>query len=224
MSFPVSPTNLQSATVDGINYVYWSNSSAWFRQTVNSNTLTVGNLNSANSVVASGTIFASGGNIFVPPYAGTGGLTINKFGIWNEQDSQNQIFQNWTNGTGATPGAGGGWWTAGGGLQIFSSAELTFTLGRTLRSQNYPTGGTNASQQNITFSAAGQLTVANTQPSTSTTTGAVVITNGGLGVAGNIYTANLVTTSGAYYANGVSLTASAATTGKAIAMAMVFGG
>jgi hypothetical protein len=35
---------------------------------------------------------------------------------------------------------------------------------------------------------------------------------------------NLITTSGAFYANGVSLTASAATTGKAIAMAMVFGG
>jgi hypothetical protein len=55
MTFPLSPTNLQLTTVDGINFVYWSNANAWFRQTVNSNTLTVGNLN----VTANGTIIAN---------------------------------------------------------------------------------------------------------------------------------------------------------------------
>ena len=148
----------------------------------------------------------SGGNIFLAPYSGTGGLTINQFGIWNEQDSNNQLYQLWTNGSGTTAGGGGGLWTAGGGMQVYSSAEITFTMGRTLRSQNYPTGGTNASQQNVTFSAAGQVTISNNQQSTSTSTGALVVT-GGAGISGNIWSGNVLA-SGFFYSNGTPFSSS----------------
>lgn len=58
----------------------------------------------------------------------------------------------------------------------------------------------------------GALLLSNTTASTSTTTGALIV-GGGMGVAGNIYANNI-------YSNNKQL----ATTGKAIAMAMVFGG
>jgi hypothetical protein len=140
--------------------------------------------NYANSKIGTNTdstLISTGGNIFVPGYSPGGGTTINKFGIYNEAVDQNQVFQISTNGL-----KGGGHWAGGGGLNVFSSAEITFRLGTTLRSQNTPTGGTPANGQNITFSSAGQVTIGNTQPSTSTSTGALIISNGGAGIAGNV--------------------------------------
>ena len=109
--------------------------------------------NYANSKIGTNTdstLISTGGNIFVPGYTAGGGTTINKFGIYNEAVDQNQVFQISTNGL-----KGGGHWAGGGGLNVFSSAEITFRLGTTLRSQNTPTGGTPANGQNITFSSAG---------------------------------------------------------------------
>jgi hypothetical protein len=64
---------------------------------------------------------------------------------------------------------------------------------------------------NFGSAAAGRVTVAFNQASSSTSTGALVVA-GGVGVAGSIY-------AGAIFDNGVR----PASTGKAIAMAMVFG-
>jgi hypothetical protein len=60
----------------------------------------------------------------------------------------------------------------------------------------------------------GRLTANSGQASTNTTSGSIVVL-GGAGISGNVY-------AGAVYANGVQLTPGT-TTGKAIAMALVFG-
>ena len=162
--------NLGTATTNISNLVTQSNAN------------TVAYLASSVNLNFGGVAKFSGGNVFVPGYTSGGGTTINQFGIYNEAVDQNQVFQNATNGL----ASGGGLWAGGAGLQVFSSAEITFRLGATLRSQNTPTGGTNASGQNITFSSAGQVTINNNQSSTSTTTGALVV-KGGAGIAGNVY-------------------------------------
>jgi hypothetical protein len=100
------------------------------------------------------------------------------------------------------------------GTTTLSSDVTTGTLnlwsGVTTGTVNFGTGMTTGSV-NFGSAAAGRLSVAFNQTSSSTTTGAVTIA-GGLGVAGSVY-------AGAIYDNGVR----PASTGKAIAMAMVFG-
>jgi len=170
----------------------------------------VGGAGVAGALNVGGVARFNGGNVFFPGYTAGGGTTINQFGIYNEAVDQNQIFQNATNNL----TSGGGLWVAGGGMQVYSSAEMTFRLGATLRSQNTPTGGTNASSQNITFSSAGQVTIANNQSSTSTTTGALILSQGGLGVAGNLNLGGNLVIGGAINSPGnivINSTKSAAT-------------
>ena len=100
------------------------------------------------------------------------------------------------------------------GTTTLSSDVTTGTVnaftGVTTGTVNFGTGMTTGSL-NFGTAAAGRVTVAFNQASSSTTTGALTVA-GGLGVVGNIY-------AGALYDNGVR----PASTGKAIAMAMVFG-
>ena len=208
-------TTVNAATIGNTNAVHtgstgtftsWANvtGTATSTSTTTGALVVAGGAGIAGNLNIGGVAKYSGGNIFLAPFAGNGGLTINQFGIWNEQDANNQLYQVWTSGAGTTPGAGGGLWTAGAGMQVYSSAELTFTMGRTLRSQNYPTGGTASTGQSITFSSAGQVTISNNQPSTSTSTGALIISGGGLGVAGNVTTANVYAT-GVYIGSGSAI-------------------
>ena len=100
------------------------------------------------------------------------------------------------------------------GTTTLSSDVTTGTVnaftGVTTGTVNFGTGMTTGSL-NFGTAAAGRVTVAFNQASSSTTTGALTVA-GGLGVAGSVY-------AGAIYDNGVR----PASTGKAIAMAMVFG-
>ena len=100
------------------------------------------------------------------------------------------------------------------GTTTLSSDVTTGTInawtGVTTGTVNFGTGMTTGSL-NFGTANAGRVTVAFNQASSSTTTGALTVA-GGLGVAGSIY-------AGAVYDSGARV----ASTGKAIAMAMVFG-
>ena len=91
-----------------------------------------------------------------------------------------------------------------------TTGVINLWTGVTTGTVNFGTGMTTGTV-NVGTANAGRLSVAFNQASSSTTTGALVVT-GGVGVAGSIY-------AGAIYDNGVR----PASTGKAIAMAMVFG-
>jgi len=62
MSFPTSPTNGQTTTVNGITYIYSATNNAWKRQTL-INIVTVGNITAANVTVSSGVNFSDGSRI-----------------------------------------------------------------------------------------------------------------------------------------------------------------
>ena len=100
------------------------------------------------------------------------------------------------------------------GTTNLSSDVTTGTVnvftGVTTGTVNFGTGMTTGSL-NFGTAAAGRVTVAFNQASSSTSTGALTVA-GGLGVAGSVY-------AGAVYDSGARV----ASTGKAIAMAMVFG-
>ena len=100
------------------------------------------------------------------------------------------------------------------GTTTLSSDVTTGTVnaftGVTTGTVNFGTGMTTGSL-NFGTAAAGRVTVAFNQASSSTSTGALTVA-GGLGVAGSVY-------AGAVYDSGARV----ASTGKAIAMAMVFG-
>ena len=136
-----------------------------------------------------------------PEYYSAGGYTsefyLNQYGIYNEAVSNNQLFQLATNVNTVTGGilsgagvGGGGMWTAGGGMQVYSAADITFTMGRSLHQGSYPTGGTNASSRNIVFSSTGSVKIYSNDASSGTSQGALVV-NGGVGVAGNLYAGGL---------------------------------
>jgi hypothetical protein len=61
MSFPISPTNGQTATVNGITYSYSSSDNAWTRVTSNNITIS-GNVTTSNLIAT--TAFVNGYNIF----------------------------------------------------------------------------------------------------------------------------------------------------------------
>lgn len=75
----------------------------------------------------------------------------------------------------------------------------------------------------IKISSTGRVTVTNTQSSTSTTTGALVV-NGGAGIAGNVSADKVYTTAGIFWTGNGEPVSGGINTGKAIAMALVFGG
>ena len=182
MAFPTSPTNGQTATVNGITYTYNSTDNAWYRQAQ-----PVGNLNVA-------------GNVFANIYYTTSGIR-------------------WT-GNGAVFASGGGTYTANtappttgnvtGDQWYNTSSDILY---------EYIDDGTNKywvdiiSAGNVTATAVtsiGNATLSgNISPLTTTTFS--------IGAAGN--TLKEVHTQ-ALYENGARL----ASTGKAIAMAIVFGG
>ena len=67
---------------------------------------------------------------------------------------------------------------------IYSSGAINFSTGKTIKDKDYPTGGVTK----VTITAAGDLWANATTPSSSTSTGALVVT-GGVGIGGNLYVA-----------------------------------
>jgi hypothetical protein len=151
---------------------------------------------SASAVLGSASTPTLGGNSATGITLGGTGLTTVQIG--NNTSSANTV----TIGGAIT----------GNTLKIAGTSSGTSTLSSdvTTGTINLLTGVTTGSI-NFGSAAAGRVTVAFNQASSSTSTGALVVA-GGVGVAGSIY-------AGAIYDNGVR----PASTGKAIAMAMVFG-
>ena len=232
MAFPLSPTNLQKATVDGINFVYWSNSNAWFRQLINSITLTVGNINvnntatlgssltytaanapllvgaNVNSYVQIAVQNANGGNnastdIAAVANNGSDNDTFINMGITGSTYSQSYLI------------VSGNSTTNGGNLIIntYSAKDIIFAVGGTLKTNEVARVRANTNS----------FVIGSSTTSTNVNTGALIVT-GGMGISGNV-NANVVYGNALYDSGSRVLTGNtAATTGKAIAMAMVFGG
>jgi hypothetical protein len=111
------------------------------------------------------------------------GMQFSSYGsIFNDQASNNQLFQTSTN----SLASGIGLWTSGGvNNALYSSGGIAFMVGKTLRSVNYPTGGVTP----LTISNTGIVNVLTTTASTSTSTGALVV-SGGVGIGGALNVGN----------------------------------
>ena len=206
-----------NATSGGAGALVLSNGGAYINQDIYaggnltaSNASITNNL-TASSVTATNAVISNTLNIG-PTYYSAGGYPsafyINQYGIYNEAASNNQLFQLVTNVNTVTGGilsgasvGGGGLWTAGGGMQVYSAADLTFTMGRSLHQGSYPTGGTNPTGQNITFSNTGSVYIGNQTPTTGAGTGALKV-NGGTSINGNLYVNNTATIGGDLYVDG----------------------
>lgn len=171
-----------------------------FAQTFNTSTLVANAVNQVGGTVNASVLTATNINVGSSYMVGsyTNAFYINTYGIFDEAASNNQVFQIVTNVTSSTGGTltsagGGGIWTAGGGAQVYSSAELTFRMGAVIKQGSYPTGGTNPTGQNVTFSSTGSVYIGNQTASTSPTTGALQV-NGGAGVNGNVILAGYLKT------------------------------
>ena len=62
MSFPISPINGATTTVNGITYIYNATNNAWKRQTL-TNIATAGNINASNVTLSTGLNFADGSRL-----------------------------------------------------------------------------------------------------------------------------------------------------------------
>ena len=171
-----------------------------FAQTFNTSTLVANAVNQVGGTVNASVLTATNINVGSSYMVGsyTNAFYINTYGIFDEAAANNQVFQIVTNVTSSTGGTltsagGGGIWTAGGGAQVYSSAELTFRMGAVIKQGSYPTGGTNPTGQNVTFSSTGSVYIGNQTASTSPTTGALQV-NGGAGVNGNVILAGYLKT------------------------------
>ena len=98
---------------------------------------------------------------------------------------------------------------------IYSNGNIDFRVGSTIRDNDVPTGGTTF----LSLSTVGVLTASGATASTSTSTGALVVT-GGVGVGGSLWTSalNFSSVSGLGISNGSVLsgtwTGTAITTGR----------
>ena len=95
------------------------------------------------------------------------------------------IIQAWSSTTGGALG-----FNAYGNI-VYSSGAINFKTGATIRDKDYPTGGTTGVQ----IAANGAIIAQSAISSTTTGTGAVIVT-GGVGISGAVYTGGNVTVTG----------------------------
>ena len=88
-----------------------------------------------------------------------------------------------------SPATGGGIGLNAFGNIVYSAGAITFITGATVRDKDYPTGGTNG----VIFAANGAIINTTGIASTSTGTGALIVT-GGAGISGNIYAGGIQNT------------------------------
>jgi hypothetical protein len=81
---------------------------------------------------------------------------------------------------------------------IYSNGQIDFRVGSTIRDNDVPTGGTT----HMTLGTTGILTLSASIASTTTSTGALVVT-GGVGIGGSLYVASATAISGVTINNGV---------------------
>jgi hypothetical protein len=215
MSFPISPTNGQQATVNGIVYNYNSTKGAWIKNVTTAGTLTTGNIvitsNIDSTSNANGALIVAGGIGITGNITAGGSLEIPGRAILGSGTTSNVVVAATTTSTSTSTGAlvvRGGVGAAGniiisGDVQTtaagFGSVNSRFTANTAVKGDIHitpPGNGANATstlQYGITFSPGGN--VSNTQ-------GAILIAeNGSDGTAIGFYTTNS-------YASGPQLRAS----------------
>ena len=225
MAFPTSPANNSTTTVNGITYVYADATNSWTRVTANSLTLT-GNLATGN-VSTTGKIQINDATNATPYVMGSGafhvvgGMSIGKdFWVGGNIYVANVISQSSTilevneplvyldasdypynydigvfsDFTGGSANA----YQYTGAVRSYQTNEWVFFSN--LRTAP-GSGIVSITSSDILFDPvkAGNIVAANTTPSTSKTTGALIV-GGGAGIAGNVYANRVYSTEGLYWA------------------------
>jgi hypothetical protein len=245
MAFPTGPTNGQIVVVTGITYEYSLAKTAWIRRQVGIADLTIaGNVTAANVYLSNG-VYWSGNSV---PYVQTlAAGTTNQLqyksasgfagaNITFDSTAGNLVISSVTNSANISTGA----LVVRGGVGVtgnvysdrlypttgiyWAGNNVSYGAGGTTNQLQYNSGAGPAGANIIFNSATGNLVISSITPSANTTSGALVV-SGGLGVAGNIYSgSNVYVTNGVFWAGNGSSFSAGVSTGKAIAMSIVFGG
>ena len=210
MAFPTSPTNNQTATVNGIVYLYSSADNAWTRfssppgnLTVTSNLTSSGNLIASNVYLSSlfwsnGAPIALGyGNTQVAAYLTTGTVAITDLSVGDSLVQQDALNLNNNNLYGVNtirindPGTSEGIsWEGGSGWNIYESPD---DLSNNTGNLQIVLSGTRV----FTVDTNQNINIPSTWAARSTTSGALTVA-GGVGIGGNlwvggdIYASNLI--------------------------------
>ena len=215
MGFPVSPTNGQQATVNGVIYTYVAATGVWSVTTNAGANVSANNVTTTNAITAGTDVYAFGnitaqGNISADYLLGNGALLTGVItSVTNINDGTSNVTVNGTNGD-ITVGVDGI-----GNIAVFTAAGMTVT-GNIIPAANvtYSLGSEAAQWKDLwvsnntvyinsvpitvignTLQVAGQDVLSNDSNVAVDTTGNVT--------AGNlIATANVIITNGVYYANG----------------------
>ena len=215
MGFPVSPTNGQQATVNGVIYTYSSALSAWTVTTNTGNDFTANNITTTNEITSGTDVYAFGditaaGNVTGNYILGNGALLS---GVITSVSNINSGTSNVTvvsSGGNVTVGIDGT-----GNIAVFSTEgfEVTGTasVSSNITGGNLLTSGIISATSNVTggnlITDAQVVATGNVTGGNLTTAGQVTAT-GNIDSSGNITagnliaTANVIITNGVYYANG----------------------
>lgn len=212
MAFPISPTNNQTTTVNGIVYVYSSTDNAWSRLssplanlTVTANLVSSGNLIASNISVASlfwanGAVLPLTGtysNTNVSAYLSSTSVSIKGVSVTSDSSQSDALNLNNNNIYGVNtirindPGTSEGiTWEGGSGWYIYESPN---NLSNDIGNLQVVLNGT----RSLTVDTNSTVDIPSTWEATSTSTGALRVGGGvGIGgnlwVGGNVYTANLI--------------------------------
>jgi hypothetical protein len=215
MGFPVSPTNGQQATVNGVIYTYSSALSAWTVTTNSGNDFTANNITTTNEITSGTDVYAFGditaaGNITGDYILGNGALLS---GVITSVSNINLGTSNVTvvsSGGNVSVGVGGS-----GNIAVFSTTGeyVTGVISATgnISGGNLTTGAQVVATGNVT---GGNLTTGAQVVATGNVTGGnlntagQVVATGNIDSSGNISAGNLIAganviiTNGVYYANG----------------------
>lgn len=203
MAFPISPTNNQTTTVNGIVYSYSATENSWTRLSTSPGNLTVtGNLTSAGNLIAANVYFgniawANGvpvsfstySNTNVAAYLTTGTVSITNLAVGDSLIQQDVLDLNNNNLYNVNtirisdPGTSEGIsWEGGSGWNIYESPN---DLSNNIGNLQVVLSGTRA----FTIDTNQTVNIPSTWAATSTSTGALTV-GGGVGIGGALYIAN----------------------------------
>jgi hypothetical protein len=198
MGFPVSPTNGQQATVNGVIYTYSSALSAWTVTTNSGNDFTANNITTTNEITSGTDVYAFGditavGNITGDYILGNGALLS---GVITSVSNINLGTSNVTvvsSGGNVTVGIGGT-----GNIAVFSTDGLAVT-GTASASGNITGGNLTTGAQVV---ATGNVTGGNLTTAGQVVATGNIVSSGNISAGNLIAGANVIITNGVYYANG----------------------
>ena len=198
MGFPVSPTNGQQATVNGVIYTYVAATGVWSVTTNTGANVSANNVTTTSAITAGTDVYAFGditaaGNITGDYILGNGALLS---GVITSVSNINLGTSNVTvvsSGGNVTVGIGGT-----GNIAVFSTDGLAVTgttsVSGNITGGNLTTGAQVVATGNIT---GGNLTTAGRVEATGN-----IVSSGNISAGNLIAGANVIITNGVYYANG----------------------